>query len=135
MLIMDETNNFDIHCSVLKTKSAWNAGQKNGISKKKEAIPRYWITVNKEVIWDFPKNYLDELSLANELSWVKSGVTIKDTYLWDINYTWVADTIREYIDTPRTELLTKTFDKDKYGLTNILKKYDRRISKKIREQL
>ena len=50
--IMDPTVNFQMHCSVFKTKSAWNAGQKAGISKKKESIPHYWITVNNETVPD-----------------------------------------------------------------------------------
>lgn len=61
--IVDKSDNFQMHCSVYKTKSAWNAGQRSGISKKQEQIPRYWITIgkgnDKKIIWDFPNNYLD----------------------------------------------------------------------------
>ena len=137
-LIIDKESKFQIHCSVFKTKSAWCAGQdKHNISKAREAIPRYWITVgsDKKIIWDFPKDFLDEQSLANNLSWVRQGVTIKDTYLWDVNYTWVAETIRYYLNTPKDKLLTDTYEKDVYGLTKILRGYDRRISKSVREML
>lgn len=120
-LIIDKDSKFQMHCSVLKTKSAWTAGQdKNGISKSREMIPRYWIKVDDKIIWDFPTDYIED---------------IKDNYFhWD-NYTWVAETIRYYLDTPKDKLFTDTYIKDKYGLTDVLRKYDRRISKKIREQL
>lgn len=122
-LIIDKDSGFQIHCSVLKTKSAWVAGlDKHGISKARESIPRFWITVGKDkkIIWDYPKDYAED---------------IKYSYFhWD-NYTWVAETIRYYLNTPKEKLLTDTYERDKYGLTDILRKYDRRISKNIREEL
>lgn len=137
--IIDKDSKFQIHCSVYKTKSAWNAGQRSGISKKKEIIPRYWITVgdNKEIVWDFPNNYLDRESMVKDPYWDtdKYPNTIDETYFWDVNYTWVAETIREYLDTPKDQLLTKEFEKDKYGLINVLRKYDRRISKVKRNSI
>lgn len=139
-LIIDKDSKFQIHCSVYKTKSAWNAGQKSGISKKQEQIPRYWITVgdNKEIIWDFPNNFLNGESMIENPYWnvtPDDPNTIKDTYFWDQNYTWVANLIREYLDTPRDQLLTKEFENDKYGLINVLRKYDRRISKAKRNNI
>jgi len=137
--IIDKNSKFQMHCSVFKTKSAWTAGQKNGISKAREQIPRYWITVgkDKQIIWDFPKNYLNENSQVKDIYWNEneSPNTINNTYFWDVNYKWVAETIRYYLDTPKDKLLIEKYDKDKYGLTEILRKYDRRISKKIRETI
>lgn len=126
--IMDPTVKFQMHCSVFKTKSAWNAGQKAGISKKKESIPHYWITVNGETVWDFPNNYIDNDSLVD-------GFTIKETYFYPDNYTWVADVLRNYINTPKEKLLTIEFDNDKFGLVDVLRKYDRRISKNKRKDM
>lgn len=122
-LIIDENSKFQMHCSVYKTKSAWTAGQKSGISKYRESIPRYWITVgsNKDVIWDYPNNFINKLS--------------EEWYFHPDNYFWVAECIRYYLDTPKNKLLTQKYEKDKYGLTEILRKYDRRISKNIRENL
>lgn len=140
-LIIDKDSKFQIHCSVYKTKSAWNAGRnKYGLSNKQEQIPRYWITVgeDKKIIWDFPNNYLDCKSMVENPYWnvtPEEPNTIKDTYFWDDNYTWVAGLIREYLDTPRDQLLTKEFEDDKYGLINVLRKYDRRISKAKREAI
>lgn len=119
---------FQIHCSVYKTKSAWTAGQKAGISKKREQVPRYWITVNNEIVWDFPNMFLDELSQDNTN-------TIRETYFFPTNYFWVHNVIQEYINTPRQDLLTVSFKEDKYNLVNTLRKYDKRISKYIRREL
>lgn len=137
-LIIDKESKFQIHCSVYKTKSAWNAGQKSGISKKEEAIPRYWITVgdNKEIVWDFPNNFLNDKSLVEKDNWyIQRDTTIKETYFWYVNYTWIAELIREYLDTPKDQLLIKEFENDHFGLANVLRKYDRRISKSKRDNI
>ena len=126
--IMDSTVKFQMHCSVFKTKSAWNAGQKAGISKKKESIPHYWITVNGETVWDFPNNYIDNDSLVD-------GFTLKEVYFYPDNYNWIADVLRNYINTPKEQLLTIKFDNDKFGLVDVLRKYDRRISKHKRKDM
>lgn len=134
--IIDTDSKFQIHCSVYKTKSAWGAGQTCGISNKREAIPRYWITVgdNKEIIWDFPNDFLQHKSQVSVAYWNTDEVpnTINNTYFWNVNYTWVAETIKYYLDTPKEKLLTQTYNKDIYGLTDVLRKYDRRISKQKR---
>lgn len=138
-LIIDKDSDFQIHCSVYKTKSAWTAGQINGISKGREMIPRYWITVGKDknIIWDFPNNYLYNESQVNTkyLDLTKCENNINNTYFWSENYTWVAETIRYYLNTPTNKLLVQKYYKDKYGLTEILRKYDRRISKQKRSLL
>ena len=128
--IIDPTANFEIHCSVFKTKSAWTAGQRSGVSNKKEAVPRYWITVDKQIIWDFPAMFLDEYGLG-----YCDGETIRTYYMDSENYTWIADVIRGYIDTPKAELLTVMFEKDKFGLVDVFRKYDRRISKNKRNEM
>lgn len=134
--IIDEDANFQIHCSIFKTKSAWTAGQKNGISKGREIIPRYWITINKDIIWDYPNNFLDYKSnVPIKYYNTDEQATIKFTYFFPDNYTWVSECIRYYLDTPKDKLLTQKYEKDNYGLTEIFRKYDRRISKKIRENL
>ena len=126
--IMDPTVNFQMHCSVFKTKSAWNAGQKAGKKKKKESIPHYWITVNKEIIWDYPNMFLDKESQNDDF-------TIKDTYFFYNNYTWVSEVIRDYINVPREKIETYIDERDKYGLIDTLRKYDKRISKNKRSNM
>ena len=136
---MDMDSKFQMHCSIYKIKSAWRAGQKSGISKYVEETPRYWITVgkNKEIVWDFPNNYLNDRSLVNGTIYhiSEDKNTVDYTYFWPENYKWVAKLIREYIDTPKNELLTKQFNNDYYGLLNVLRKYDRRISKQKRAEM
>lgn len=139
--VMDLSTGFQMHCSVYKIKSAWTAGQdKHNKSKTKEVIPRYWITIgkgkNKEIIWDFPNDFLKNPSLVdNSLFKIDDENTIQDRMFWSENYTWVPLVIREYINTPREKLLSISFSQDKYNLVNTLRKYDRRIAKEIRNKL
>ena len=126
--IIDKSVDFQIHCAVYKTKSAWCAGQKSGVSKRKEQIPRYWVVVNGKIIWDYPNMFLDEISQDDYN-------TIRQSYFFYTNYVWVSNAIRQYINTPREKLLDLQIPEDKYGLINVLKKYDRRISKSKREVL
>lgn len=41
----------------------------------------------------------------------------------------ISQLLREYIDTPKEELISKVFEEDKWGLSAILKAADRRIGK------
>ncbi len=96
------------------------------------SIPRYYIQLAKNIIWDFPKDF-----------------PIKETkfYYWK-DYAGISDLIREYIDTPVLELPKKSFkeetvrmihqyvglrEQDEYdfylGLTDIFKVADRRLGK------
>ena len=46
--IMDEEINLQIHCSVYPMNSRY--GSTN--------LPRYWITLDKEILFDYPKQFL-----------------------------------------------------------------------------
>ncbi|MCV5696772.1 hypothetical protein OFN29_31400, partial [Escherichia coli] len=61
------------------------------------------------------------------------GETCWYPYLTDICS--ISDLLREYIDTPKAELLTKQFTSDKWGLVNILRAADRRIGMRRLDQL
>jgi hypothetical protein len=79
-------------------------------------LPRYWITFQKEIIWDYPKDFMtDELI---------------QIYPYGSDISAISDVIREYIDTPKELLFEKAFENDKWGLTDILKSVDRRIGKR-----
>ena len=95
-----------IHCSVYRMKS--QRGNTN--------LPRYWITVNGNIIWDYPKNTIDNTEYP---------------YITDISE--ISNLLREYIDTPRDVLKKKIFKNDRWGLTSILKALDRRIIWSIEE--
>ena len=81
-------------------------------------LPRYWITLGKEVIWDYPKDFIKKPHPhRTNVKWYPYGTDISD----------ISNLIREYIDTPKTELFSKEFINDYWGLTNILKASDKRI--------
>ena len=75
-------------------------------------IPRYWITVgkgpNRKIVWDYPG----------------PGA---DPYIFHEGVSDISCLIREYIDTPKNKVKSKTFENDKFGLVNILRQYDRRF--------
>ena len=81
-------------------------------------LPRYWVTLGKDVIWDYPTDF---------------GKLTKDyPYLTDIGA--ISELIREYIDTPVEQLLVKPFN-DQWHLTEILLAVDRRIGRRKLGQL
>lgn len=93
---------------------------------------RYWVTLDKQNIWDFPKQFINPTT-----SWYEENLST--THLIEIdgvmkgNIYIVSDIsalMREYIDTPLENLLKKQFENDKFGFTEILKAADRRIGKK-----
>lgn len=77
-------------------------------------IPRYWITLGKEIIWDYPKEFVSRGYLDKE--W---------PYVTDISD--ISCVIREYLDTPRERLLSEPFEHDRWGIVNILRAADRRV--------
>jgi len=84
-------------------------------------LPRYWVTLDKEVIFDYPKNFVTGEGTVRNLSGADKG------YPYNTDITDITKLIREYIDTPKDELLTKVFHNDYWGLINILRAADKRI--------
>ena len=112
-LISDDID-FQIHCVVYPMDSRYGS----------TGLPRYWITLNKEIIWDYPKQFMTEDGTTKNLS----GFEAWYPYRTDIGD--ISDLIREYIDTPKDELLTKVFENDYWGLINILRAADKRIGQR-----
>jgi hypothetical protein len=84
-------------------------------------LPRYWITLGREVIWDYPRDFIDRPHPGrNPPKWYPYGTDIPD----------ISGLIRDYIDTPRTELLSKRFAGDHWGIVNILRAADRRFGQR-----
>jgi len=104
--------NFQIHCNAYRMKS----------QRGSTDLPRYWITLGKEIIWDYPKDFdIPTRSRPNQT----------DEYYPYYNDTpSISCLIREYIDTPRNELLSKDFTNDEWDLIEILRAMDRRIGLK-----
>jgi len=102
--------NFQIQCRKYRMDSEYGSTD----------LPRYWITIikgeNKETIWDYPKDFID-LKHPKRTEW----------YPHQTDISAISNLIREYIDTPKEQLLTKTFDNDYWGLINILRAADKRI--------
>lgn len=72
---------------------------------------RYWITLGKEIIWEVPGDF-EKAACCAKIA------------------TRISLLIDEYIETPRTELLTKPFVYDRWHLTEILLAADRRLGRK-----
>jgi len=83
-------------------------------------LPRYWITLGKSILWDYPKDFA-----------VKGGSTVQNQgYPYCNDASEISELLREYVDTPKDEVLSRTFANDKWGLVDILRVADRRIGKR-----
>ncbi len=92
-----------IHCAAYPMRSQYGSTD----------LGRYWITLGREIIWDYPKDF--------------AGAKRKYPYTTDIAA--ISELVREYVDTPVEALLRKRFDQDMWGLTAILKAADRRLGR------
>lgn len=81
-------------------------------------LPRYWITLDGETIWDYPRDFIDAPHPLR---------TNPEDYPYLTDVSAISELIREYIDTPKDELLDRAFDDDHWGLVNILRAADRRV--------
>lgn len=101
MDLVDDRVKFDIHQTVYRP-------QKTGTD---QAVPRYYITVDKKIIFDYPKNFPVEAEVLH------------DRYVQEIS-----SLIREYIDTPLKDVLSKPFH-DPLKITDLFKCVDRRLGR------
>lgn len=111
--IIDPKVKLQIHCVAYPMRSKTGYANNN--------VPRYWITIEKEIIWDYPKIFTVE-----ELR--------KQFYPWMGDISKISCLIREYIDCPSNELLSHPF-KDSWNLIPILTACDKRIGKRRLAQL
>ena len=103
--------NFQIHCAAYPMRSQYGSTD----------LPRYWITLDKEIIFDYPKDFVKaDGTIVNH-------VGEKFNYPYTTEVSDISNLLREYIETSKEELFDKHFESDKWGLTNILKATDRRI--------
>jgi hypothetical protein len=113
---------FQIHCVAYPIRS--QCGSTN--------LPRYWITLDKEIIWDYPKDFIIKCNKEKRLT-NNHGKTFALPYSSEVSA--ISQIIREYINTPKNELFDKFFENDKWDITEILKVADRRIGIKRIEKL
>jgi len=111
---------FQIHCAAYPMNSQYGSTD----------IPRYWITLGKEIIWDYPKQFVTPTGTIKNLSGMETKF-----YPYKTDISEISDLIREYIDTPKDEILNKVFINDQWGLINILRAADRRVGERRLEAL
>ncbi|GHV71806.1 hypothetical protein AGMMS49928_25400 [Spirochaetia bacterium] len=111
---------FQIHCAAYRMDS--NRGSTD--------LPRYWITLNKEIIFDYPKNFLSLPIFESSDGESSIKDTLQGIYPYGSDISEISSVICEYIDTPKELLFAKVFENDKWGLTDMLKSADRRIGKR-----
>lgn len=90
-------------------------------------VPRYWIILGKEIIWDYPKHFV------NQEGFFERYLPYPFPYAWDV--TEISHLLKEYLDTPRSELLSKPFEEDLWGIINILRAADRRVGSRQWDKL
>ena len=99
--LVDESIDFKLHCTVYRMQSRRGSTD----------LPRYFITLAGEIIFDYPKDFM--LKSGGVKSLVRSALTKIYPYGNDISD--IGELIREYIDTLKEELFAKHFDADKWG--------------------
>nr|WP_314381993.1 hypothetical protein [uncultured Campylobacter sp.] len=114
--LVDESIDFKLHCTVYRMQSRCGSTD----------LPRYFITLAGEIIFDYPKDFV--LKSGGVKSLAQGALTKIYPYGNDISD--IGELIREYIDTPKDELFKKHFGVDEWGLANILKAADKRIGKR-----
>ena len=120
-LIIDPKINFQIHCATYR------------IGQYGNYLPRFWATLGKDIIFDYPKQF----ALPGQIM----KYHIPQNNYENIYYPYedvyhicgtsdISDLIREYINTPVSEILTKHFEHDRWELTDIFRAADRRIGQR-----
>jgi hypothetical protein len=110
--LFDPALDLQVQCRVVRMQSQY--GSTN--------LPRYWLTLEKEVIWDYPGDFSRPGGTT-----VRVDGTAVLHYPHQTDISAISSLIREYIDTPARELMSRQFAEDHWGLANILRAADRRI--------
>ena len=114
--LVDESIDFKLHCTVYRMQSRCGSTD----------LPRYFITLAGEIIFDYPKDFVLKSGDVKGLA----GGALTKIYPYGNDISDIGELIREYIDTPKEELFAKHFDEGGWGLANILKAADKRIGKR-----
>ena len=101
-----------IHCTDIRT----NVENEGTFA---ESLGVFYIRLGKEIIWNFPSQFVDEQTRYPD------GGNSYSYSVRDLN-----ELLRDYLDSAKADVLMKDFSLDHYGLTNILKAADRRIGLK-----
>ncbi len=109
--LIDDRINLQIQCRAYRMPESISTNPQ---------IPRYWVTLGKEIIFDVPKNA------------ETGGYDPNQLYIF---IPLISQLIRDYINSPLDGLVEKKFDEDTFGFTDILKAADRRIGKRQWDKL
>ena len=98
--LFDPSLKLQIHCNSYPIKSNWNGST---------TFPRYWITLEKEIIFDYPRFFKDKEDFKDYPFYEEKGVS------------YISVLIRSYLDTPKDKLLVIT---DECEITDIMNYLD-----------
>lgn len=110
--LFDPRLNLQLHCRLVRMNT--QRGSSN--------LPRYWLSLNKQTIWAYP----DDFALPGGGTRSYHSAQIRG-YPHSTDISAISELLRDYIDTPRTELISKHFVADEWGLITILRAADKRI--------
>lgn len=99
--LFDPALDLQIHCTVHRSEGGPNIG-------------RYWFVLDNVIIWEEPKKVIPSLVAGTE-----NPVATEITAV-----------LREYLDTPKDDLLKRDFRADRWGLVDVLRAADRRVGKR-----
>lgn len=112
--LIDENINFQIHLSRYRMDSTYGSTD----------LSRYWISLDDEIIFDYPKQFVCKTEKGYNMKTLNGGVYY---YPYETDVSDISNLIREYIDTPKDEVFSKHFENDRWGFINIIKAADRRF--------
>ena len=99
-LIIDPTIDFQIHCVAYPMRSRYG----------NTALPRYWITLGREIIFDYPSQFV--LADGTVRNYDPDGIHQNYPYTTDVSD------------------ISNHFENDYWGLANILRAADKRIGQR-----
>lgn len=114
--LFDPKLKIDIHQSVYRMDSQRGSND----------LPRYFMTLNKEIIFDYPKDFVS-VEIQSKYKGVSKN-EVQHLYPYVTQMGDISDLLRAYIDSPVKDILNKEFD-DPFKITDILKASDRRMGK------
>ena len=120
--LIDENIKFQIHLSRYRMDSTYGTTD----------LPRYWITLDDEIIFDYPKQFVCKTEDGYNMKNLNGGIYY---YPYETDVSDISNLIREYIDTPKDVVFSKHFENDHWGLINIIKAADRRFGTRRLEAL
>ena len=93
----------------------------NNRSRKGESrLSRHWLVLSKEIIWNFPGDFMGEASRGRPVPHCDPHFANGGGY--------ISDLLREYLDRPVADLF-KPFEADGWELTDVLRAADRRLGR------